>query len=150
MTRYRFSDQQQAIYENLRQPFAVYQFVDKRVVTLVLSDGFCCMFGYTDRKQAMYDMDHNMYKDTHPDDVTRIANAAVRFATEGGEYDVIYRSRIPETSRYRVIHAHGEHVLTEDGVRLAHVWYTNEGEYTENPGSTPAGGSRGSTATCTE
>ena len=143
MTRYRFSDQQQAIYENLRQPFAVYQFVDKRVVTLVLSDGFCCMFGYTDRKQAMYDMDHNMYKDTHPDDVTRIANAAVRFATEGGEYDVIYRSRIPETSRYRVIHAHGEHVLTEDGVRLAHVWYTNEGEYTENPGSTPAGVSRG-------
>jgi len=130
MERYQFSQQEQAIWEGLKQPFAIYQFVDKRVVTLTLSDGFCELFGYTDREQAYYDMDHDMYKDTHPDDAPRIANEAVRFATQGGDYEVIYRSRIPGTDEYRVIHAFGRHVNTAEGIRLAHVWYTDEGPCT--------------------
>ncbi len=117
--------------ERLKQPFAVYQFVDRRVVTLVLSDGFCELFGYDDRAEAYYDMDHDMYKDAHPDDVARIANAAVHFATEGGRYEVIYRTRKKGSADYRVVHAMGEHVYTDDGVRLAHVWYTDEGTYVE-------------------
>ena len=81
MERYSYSPQERAVLEKLQQPFAVYQFIDRRVVTLILSDGFCRLFGYEDREQAMYDMDHDMYKDAHPDDVARIASAAVRFAT---------------------------------------------------------------------
>ena len=131
MEKYRFPDTERMTLERLQQPFAVYQFIDKRVVTLVLSDGFCKLLGYETREQAMYEMDHDMYCDTHPDDMARIANAAVRFATEGGEYDVIYRSRIRGTSEYRVIHAHGAHVYTDTGVRLAHVWYTDEGVYSD-------------------
>ena len=131
MERYRFTSEQQKLMEGLRQPFAVYQFVDRRVVTLVLSDGFCSLFGYEDREKACYDMDHNMYKDTHPDDVARIANAAVRFATEGGTYEVVYRTRKKDSADYTVVHATGEHVWTEDGVRLAQVWYTDEGLYRE-------------------
>ena len=46
MERYRFEERIQAAYEGLRQPFAVYQFIDKRVVTLALSDGFLDLFGY--------------------------------------------------------------------------------------------------------
>ncbi len=138
MERYRYTAQELKTIENLQQPFAVYQFIDKRVVTLALSDGFCRMLGYTDRAQAVHDMDHDMYRDTHPDDVTRIANAAVRFATEGGVYDVIYRSKEPGGSGYRVLHAHGEHVYTDTGVRLAQVWYMDEGPYREEPeGSGP-------------
>ncbi len=129
MERYHCPQQEQAVLEGLQQAFAVYQFIDRRVVTLVLSDGFCRLFGYSDRAKAVYDMDHDMYQDTHPDDVARIANAAVRFATEGGEYDVIYRTRVRGTSDYRVVHAHGVHVTTDTGVRLAHVWYTDEGLY---------------------
>ena len=117
--------------ESMRVPFAVYQFIDKRVVTLALSEGFCRLFGYDDRAQAYSDMDHNMYKDTHPDDVARIANAAFRFATEGGDYDVIYRTKCRDTEQYRLVHAAGEHVYTADGVRLAHVWYADEGLYRE-------------------
>jgi hypothetical protein len=84
MKKYSYSTQEQSTLERLRQPFAVYQFVDKRVSTLVLSDGFCKLFGYDDRALAYFDMDNNMYKDTHPDDAARIANAALRFATKGG------------------------------------------------------------------
>jgi diguanylate cyclase (GGDEF)-like protein len=115
--------------ERLSVPFAVYQFLDKRVVTLVLSDGFCRLFGYEDRTQAYYDMDHDMYKDAHPDDVARIANEAYRFATEGGRYEALYRTRTKDRSEYRIIHAYGEHVFTDTGVRLAHVWYSDEGIY---------------------
>ena len=64
MERHKLPQQEQSALERLRQPFAIYQFVDKRVVTLVLSDGFCKLFGYDDRAQAYYDMDNNMYKDT--------------------------------------------------------------------------------------
>ena len=73
-----------------------------------------------------------MYVDTHPDDVARIADAAVRFATEGGRYEVIYRSRIKGTDVYRIIHAFGEHVYTDSGVRLAQVWYSDEGTVSES------------------
>ena len=133
MERYRFSQQEQAFYEGLRQPYAVYQFVDRRVVTLALSDGFCELFGYTDRAQACYDMDHDMYRETHPDDVARIADAAVRFATEGGVYDVVYRTRRHGGTDYLLVHAMGRHVPTPEGVRLAHVWYMDEGSYTHGP-----------------
>ena len=139
MERYRLTKQEQKLLEGLQQPFAVYQFVDKRVATLALSDGFCELFGYADREEAYYDMDHNMYKDTHPDDAARIANDAFLFATKGGKYEVLYRSRIPGSTGYRVIHAIGRHVMVRDGVQLAHVWYTDEGPYTEAPESGETG-----------
>ena len=135
MQRYQFSQAELSTFERLRQPFAIYQFLDKRVVTLALSDGFCKLFGYEDRAKAYDDMDHDMYKDTHPDDVARIANAAFRFATEGGKYEVIYRTKKKDAPGYTVVHAMGEHVFTADGVRLAQVWYTDEGSYLDESGS---------------
>ena len=84
MERYHFTEEMQAALESLQQPFGIYQFIDKRVVTLVLSDGFCELFGYADRKTAYAEMNADMYKDAHPDDMARLANEALRFATEGG------------------------------------------------------------------
>ncbi len=136
MERYRFSPEQQALLEQVQTPYAIYQFVDKRVVTLVLSDGFCDLFAYTDRAQAYHDMDNDMYKGTHPDDVARVAEAAVRFATEGGSYDVVYRTMTKSRDGYHMIHARGEHRLTGDGARLAHVWYMDEGKYSDEAGRT--------------
>ena len=43
-----------------RVPLAVYQFVDGRIVTLMLSDGFLDLFGYTDRAWALQEMDQDM------------------------------------------------------------------------------------------
>ena len=127
--KYLFDHSTLETLERLSVPFAVYQFLDKRVVTLALSDGFCRLFGYEDRAQAYYDMDNDMYKDAHPDDVARIANEAYRFATEGGRYEVLYRTRIMDSHEYRIVHAYGEHVYTDTGVRLAHIWYSDEGVY---------------------
>ena len=135
MEKYEFTRERQAFIEGLKQPYAVYQFLNKKVVTLALSDGFCKLFEYGDRAAAYYDMDHDMYKETHPDDVARIANAAIQFATKGGTYDVVYRTRKSGSTGYAIIHAIGEHEITGTGARIAHVWYTEEGEYKEGSGS---------------
>lgn len=129
MNRYTYPDEARAAMERLQQPLAVYQLVDGRVVTILVSDGFCELLGYTDRKQAVWDMDHDMYKDIHPDDMKRIADASRRFAEGGEEYEVVFRTKAGVKSDYHVIHAHGKHVYPEDGIRLAHVWYMDEGKY---------------------
>ena len=133
MEKYQLTDAQRAFVEDMQVPFAIYQFINKRVVTLALSDGFCKLFGYTDRAQAFYDMDNDMYKDTHPADIARIANAAFRFATEADkQFNVLYRTRNKTTGSYTLIHAMGTHLFTDTGVRLAHVWYTDEGAYVQS------------------
>ncbi len=125
--------------EGSRIPFAVYQFIEGRVVTLVLSAGFLDLFGYTGKDQAYNDMDNDMYKDIHPDDAARIADAALRFAKDGAEnsrYDVIYRSKNSNHAGYNIIHAMGEHIRTGTGERLAQVWYTYEGSYSDKENGT--------------
>ncbi len=129
MKRYEFSDAERKALEKLRVPLAVYQFLNKRVVTVLVSDGFIELLGYDSREKTIYAMDNNMYEDTHPDDKSYIAEAAVNFAVNGGKYNVVYRSRSLSGSDYRILHATGEHIYTEDGTRLAYVWYTDEGPY---------------------
>ncbi len=131
--RYRYPDEVRSALEGLEQPIAVYQFVDGRIVTLVVSEGFCKLLGYADRNTAVYDQDHDMYKYTHPDDKERALKSAFRFAQgkDSDEYDAIFRTKAGVDSDYQVIHAHGKHIFTETGVRLGHVWLMDEGRYVE-------------------
>ena len=131
MEKYQFEPAFRSSLENSPVPFAVYQFVDRRVVTLIVSQGFCDLLGFDDRDEAYAVMDNDMYRSAHPDDVARIADAAFRFATEGGEYNVVYRSKKENGNKIMIVHAQGRHVVTETGARLAYVWYSDEGEYTE-------------------
>ena len=134
MDRYIFSDSERAVLEGLTMPLAVYQYIDKRIVPLVLSEGFCRMIGYPDHETAYRNMNHDVYSLAHPDDIARVSEIAFRLATEEGDREVIYRTRALDRDAYRVIHAAGMHRMTETGVRLDYVWYTDEGPYTEEPG----------------
>ena len=139
--RYVFSEENRSALENLRQPLAVYQTIDKRIVTLLVSDGYCDLFGFKDHGEAIYGMDNEMFDDVHPDDVDRIANAIALFSAEGGKLELTYRSRKRHASGerdlgYMVIHAMGEHAYADDGTRLAQVWYMDEGSYTETGSGT--------------
>ena len=129
MERYFFDPVTKAVLEKLRAPLAVYQFINKRVITIMLSDGFCDLFGYDDKDEAYFKMDNDMYELTHPDDIAGIASEAFRFATQGGKYEVVYRTLTKDRNAYKIVHAIGEHVFTDEGVRLAYVWYTDEGAY---------------------
>ncbi|MBQ3790807.1 MAG: hypothetical protein II800_07725, partial [Lachnospiraceae bacterium] len=86
MVRYRYSESDFRLIENSCLAFGVYQFLDRRVVTVALSEGLLELFGLPDRAEAYALMDNDMYRDVHPDDVARIEDAALRFATEGGGY----------------------------------------------------------------
>ena len=46
MEKYRYSDEELRLLESSLIPFAIYQFINKRVVTIVLSEGFFELFGY--------------------------------------------------------------------------------------------------------
>ena len=129
MSRYEFSKEQRQFIERMRQPFAVCQFLDKRVETLAVSDGFCELFGYKDRAEAYLGMNQNMFRDTHPDDAAKFTNAILRFAAGGGRLEVIYRAKKNDASGYSVIHLIGERVTAEDGSQLAHIWFMEEGDY---------------------
>ena len=129
MKRFQYSESERKLIEGLAVPVAVYQFIDRRVVTIALSRGFCELFGFDDPAEAYYLMDHDMYRDAHPDDVARIEEIAVDFAVNGGDYEAIYRNKSPKDEDYRVIHAKGKHIFKETGERLAVIWYTDEGMY---------------------
>ena len=132
MKKYQFSDELKFYLEQMEVPFAIYQFVDKKVVTLVLSKGFCKLFGYNDMRDAYYDMDNDMYRDTHKDDVSKIENAAIAFAVNDVDYNVHYRSKKPNGFGYNIIHSRGKHIVMGDGTKLAQIWYMCEGEYNHN------------------
>ena len=126
MKKYQYEPAQFAMMEQSCIPLAVYQYIDRRVVSIVISDGFCRLFGYS--REEVYDvMDHDMYRDAHPDDISRISDAAVRFARNEDLFDVVYRTR--KGIGWEIIHAIGEHIFKEDGTRLAVVTYTDEGPY---------------------
>ena len=127
MERYRYDEKELKLIESSSIPLAVYQFIDKRVVTVALSEGFVKLIGLDSLEEAYYLMDNDMYRDVHPDDVAELADAAVRFAVDGGEYNQVYRSKLGD--KYIILHSIGKHIYKENGVRLAVINYVNEGVY---------------------
>ena len=51
MKRYQFSDAERTALEKLRVPLAIYQFINKRVVTVLVSDGFIELLGYGEQRK---------------------------------------------------------------------------------------------------
>ena len=130
MGRFAFDITSKNLLEQAPIPYAIYQNLKRDVVTILVSDGFCRLFGMS-RREAMYLMDTDMYRDAWPDDISRIQDAAYRFTNEGADYNVIYRSKMADSDEYHIIHAKGEHITMSDGTRLAVVWYTDEGRFEE-------------------
>ncbi len=131
MKRYRFPEREQTVLENMQMPFAIFQLVDKRIVSLVVSSGFCELLGSDDRAKVYDAMDHDTYRNVHPDDTARLGNAVYRFMRDGGRFESVYRLKRPDEPGYLIIHAFGRHMYTDTGIRLAQIWYADEGVYNE-------------------
>ncbi len=132
MERYRFPAEALNSLEQMPVPLAVYQFIDGHVYTLALSDGYREMFQLSDKQEAYRLLNEDVLFDTHPDDIPRIKEAVRRFITESGRYEAIFRARKYREQDCHIIHAVGKHIYTETGERLAYVWFTDEGAYTED------------------
>ena len=133
--RFCFDKRTQEILEHMTIPFAVYQYLDKRVVTIALSQGFCDEFGFKKLEDAYAVMDNDMYRATHPDDKTRVADAAYRFAAFDIPYDIVYRTRTLKSPDYIILHAYGKSIYPEPGVRLCLTWYAYEGQFSQDEGT---------------
>ena len=131
MEEYSITREEREILEKMPQPLAVYRYAVEHVETLAISDGFCRLFGYSDRSEAFRDMNTDIYSFNHPDDVSRLSRAALRFARGEDGFDVVYRTKDRGGKGYRIIHASGEMVFSGPKERVAYVWYIDEGLYTE-------------------
>jgi len=134
MTRYQFQDTERNALEKLNIPLVIYQLIDKRVVTILVTDGMCKLMGDS-RENIAKLFDEDMYRDTHPDDKARVADAALKFALGGDNFDCVYRTLSHIINDYVIIHSHGEHFITEDGTMLSSTIYMVEGmgEDFDNP-----------------
>ena len=125
--RYEFPAEVRTFLEAMPLAIAAYQFVGGKVVTLLVSDGMCEFEGMN-RKNLTESFDSSMFDLVHPDDVKRLAEIGYRYATEGGPYDVIYRSRLPESAHYRTVHCVSKYMTMNDGSRVAFSFYTDISE----------------------
>ena len=132
--RFYFDNLTQEILEHLTIPFCIYQYIDKRVVTVAVSQGFCDEFGFKCLEDAYRVMDNDMYRATHPEDKTRVADAAYRFAAFDVPYDIVYRTRTLKDQDYILIHAFGRSIYPKPDVRLCLTWYANESSISPKTG----------------
>ena len=110
MERYRFSDTERGILENLPSPLVVYQSVDRHINVLAISDGYLRMFGLPGRAEAYRILEQDVFYNVYPDDVARMSEAVRRFiADDEAPYEVIFRARKHREQAYHIAHARGEH-----------------------------------------
>ena len=111
--------------ESSEIPLAVYQFVDGRVRTVLVSEGLVHWLAPgTTREDMVRILDSDMYRNVHPDDSVYVASKAVEFAKQPeGRYEVVYRQKLYGHDKYSTIHALGYHRCLEDGARCAVIVY---------------------------
>lgn len=128
MEKYVFDKNTKQILESSCVPFAIFQFMEDRVITHLITDGLCEIVGLS-REQAYDLMSNHIYDNDHPDDVARLGNAALEFASGKKDFNIVYRTKTPDG--YHILHARGKHVNAPSGERLAVVWYSDEGPYSD-------------------
>lgn len=122
---YSFSEGTREELEKSEIPLAVYQLIDGRIKTILVSDGLICLKepGCT-REKLMAFLDTDMYQVVHPEDVVGIVEKAKEFARAKNEiYDVHYRVRLYGKNEYRLLHSMGYHRHLADGTEYAVVLY---------------------------
>ena len=119
---YIFPDDVRKVYEGMPSAFVYDQYIDGKVVPLLVSDGFCEMVGL-DREHAMAWFKEGQFERLHPDDVGRVVRVSVDFANHRSGYDLIFRTR--HEDGYHIIHAVGRWQTMPDGTELALLSYSD-------------------------
>ena len=119
---YIFPDDVRRVLE--AQPIAlVYdQYIDGKVVPLLVSDGFCQLVGKP-RDMAMAWFAESQFERVHPDDVGSLKRISDAFARHQGDYNVLFRARHPDG--YHYLHAIGKWQIMPDGTELALLCYSD-------------------------
>ena len=119
-----FKREQRKSYEMMSIALAVYQLIDDKEVTLLVSDGLCEMTG-KDREYLIQHFNMDMFGNVHPDDVEMLTKLGNRFAREEGAYNVTYRTRLYGSDEYRLVHTVGKFQTVTEGNRVAFFVYSD-------------------------
>ena len=119
-----FLPDQRKLLESLEEPLAIYDCVDGKAVTLLVSDGLCKMKGL-DRESLMAAFDESMFETVHPDDAGKLAHIGAQFARRECGYDVVYRERTSNGTDYHLMHTVGHWQACPEGGELAFLYYTD-------------------------
>ena len=118
---YQFSREVREAYERLNIALAVYQVIDSRVVTVLVSDGMCRARKDT-REHLIHALDSSMFERVHPEDAGKLAVLGQEFARHERPYDSVFRAS-DEEGNIRLIHAVGNWQTMPDGTELAFCYY---------------------------
>lgn len=121
--KFIFREEQKEAYERLILPVGVFQLVNDKVITLVVSDGLCEMFE-VGRLALTEHFDSDMFGNVHPDDVEMLAEVGYRFAREECDYDVTFRTRF-HGEEYHKLHVIGKFQNVSEDTRVAFLVYTD-------------------------
>ena len=119
---YQFPEEIRKAYEAMPSALVFDQYIDGKVVPLLISDGFCELVGM-DREHAMEWFKEGQFERLHPDDVGRVARVSTEFANHRSGYDLVFRSR--HADGYHVLHAVGKWQTMPDGTELALLTYSD-------------------------
>ena len=72
METYEFSSDTRSFIENIPIPIAVYQYVDEQIKSLLVSKAYLELFGYSSCEEALYSLATDLYRNVHPDDISRM------------------------------------------------------------------------------
>lgn len=122
---YVFPDEIRKVYEAIPIPMVIFQFIDEKVVPLLVSDGFCRLVEL-DREKAMKWFIGGQFERIHPDDAGNVAHVSDDFAHHRSGYNVFFRAR--HADGYHYIHAVGEWMAMPDETELALLTYTDLSE----------------------
>ena len=122
---YVFPEELRRAYEAMPTALVYDQYLDGKVVPLLVSDGFCKLVGM-ERAVVMDWFSESQFERLHPDDVGRVVRVSMDFANKLCGYDLIFRVRHPDG--YHVLHAVGQWQTMPDGTELALLTYSDLSE----------------------
>lgn len=127
----KFTEQQRKDYEQLPTSMAIYQIIDGKAKTLLVTDELCRLLRIS-REDLIANLDKSMFGFVHPDDIGRMAYFGKNFAAHTDEkYDVFFRWKTPKMEDYHIFHSWANHVLV-DGVSLGFFFYSDVEESGKN------------------
>ena len=125
---YTFPADLREAYERQPVPFVYYEYVDDKVVPLLVSDGFCSQLGEP-RERLMKHLESVLFERIHPDDAGRVASITNDFARRESGYNCFFRTR--RGDGFHDIHAVGSWQTMPDGKELAVIIYVDVTESNE-------------------
>lgn len=116
------SPAERKLFESFEIPLIIYDYVDGKVVTVLVSDGFCELKNM-DRRELAQRLNASMFNMVHPDDAGKLAHQGDAFARKQADYDVLFRARNADGQGYHICHTMGFWQTVASGRELAFLFY---------------------------